>query len=87
MASKQDVLAMLEQVGAQRVPSGRDHLKYRLPNGRLFVMSHTPSCRFAYTHALGELRRELRTTHPHIASWRKNYTPPKEKRNHDRAVD
>ena len=82
MPTKEDVLEMLEQVGAARLPSGRDHLKYRLPNGNLFVTSHTPSSPLAYTKALAQLRRELRETHPNVASWRKNYTPPKEKRHH-----
>lgn len=82
MAGKQDVLDMLEHVGAERIPCGSVHMKFRLPNKKMFVAPSTPSDHLSWDNSLAQLRRELRMTHPEIANWRKNYTPPKNKRSY-----
>jgi hypothetical protein len=61
------IIDMLEEVGAQKLPSRHNHLKYRLPSGKIFITSSTPSRPTAFDNALADLRRELRKTHPEVA--------------------
>lgn len=60
------LIEMLEDAGCKRLPS-KNHLKYRLPSGQIFVTSSTPSSPSSITNALARIRRELRPTHPEIA--------------------
>lgn len=60
------LIEMLEDAGCKRLPS-KNHLKYRLPSGQIFVTSSTPSAPSSINNALARIRRELRPTHPEIA--------------------
>jgi hypothetical protein len=73
---QQELFNLLKQCGAERLPSGTGHNKYRLPNGKLFVYSKTPSAPSFYVNALATIRRELRSTHPDLArTWGRNDLP------------
>jgi hypothetical protein len=68
MANQRDLINMLESCGCQRVFSGKNHIKYRLPSGKLFVTAGTPSDHRSYANAFAFACRELRSTHPEIVA-------------------
>jgi hypothetical protein len=62
-----EILSMLKDAGAVELPHGGGHLKFRLPNGRMFSTAKSPSDTRGVMNDLATLRRELRQTHPEIA--------------------
>jgi uncharacterized membrane protein len=66
-----DIMSMLKDSGS-RMMSQKGHLKYELPNGKLFVCPKTPSDYRGVRNCLSALRRELRHTHPAIADRGRN---------------
>lgn len=78
MNTARDVISMLEDSGAQKLYASNGHIKYKLPNGRLFISAGTPSDVRSYKNAIAFLRRELKLTHPEIAQRHKAL--PKNKR-------
>lgn len=79
MPDQRDLIALLEDVGATCIAK-TPHLKYRLPNGELFVTGSTPSYQRPYTKAVSDIRRLLRDTHPHLAEKTRKTHLPKHKR-------
>jgi hypothetical protein len=61
-----DILAMLKDSGSRKITE-RNHYKYELPNGNIFVCPKTPSDYRGVRNCLNALRKELRETHPAIA--------------------
>ena len=62
---------MLKDSGSRMI-SQKGHLKYELPNGKLFTCPKTPSDYRGVRNCLSALRRELRQTHPAIADRGRN---------------
>lgn len=77
MATASDVRQLLKDSGSILI-SSNSHLKFKLPNGRLFVIPKTGSDYRGCNNALAILRKELRVTHPNLAS--RGWSLPKYKR-------
>lgn len=80
MPNMRDVIQMLDDSGSQKLYASNGHVKYRLPNGNLFVTAGTPSDHRSFSNAMARLRRELKVTHPEIADRHRTSTLPKNKR-------
>lgn len=72
MAQRELIFEMLKASGSQQLFHRKNHPKFKLPNGKLFVMASTPSDSRGYDNALSLLRRELQTTHPVVAEMGRN---------------
>lgn len=79
MNDRRDLISMLDDSGSLRIHHKSHHIHYKLPNGKILVLSSTPSDHRSHANAIALLRRELRPTHPHIAE-RRSSTLPKNKR-------
>lgn len=64
MPEKRDIIELLDKVGAVKLFTRNQHLKYRLPNGHLFIGPSTPSDRWSWDNSMAQLRRALRETNP-----------------------
>lgn len=75
-----EIISMCEDAGAQRLSHGGGHIKYRLPNKKLFITGSTPSAPSSYDNAMATLRRELKDTNPELINRGRSFTLPKNKR-------
>lgn len=78
MATRKEIISMLEDAECKKLHDPNGHLRYRMPNGKVFYAASTPSDSRSYANALAFVRRELRVTHPDISNRGRNL--PKNKR-------
>jgi len=78
MADRRALISMLEDSGSIRLHDPKGHIRYKLPNGIMFYCSGTPSDCRSYANGMAALRRQLKHTHPEIATRGRNL--PKNKR-------